>query len=93
MMNQLKYEVAATLESEGIKFNFNPPASPHFGGLWEAGVRSTKYHLKRVLGNNVLTYEEFNTILTQIEACLNSRPLCEMVTDPRDVNPLTPFFG
>jgi len=67
-----------------------PPASPHFGGLWEAGVKSTKNHLRRVIGNDVLTYEEMNTILIQIEACLNSRPLCPLNTDPNDLSVLTP---
>ncbi|CAG7823797.1 unnamed protein product, partial [Allacma fusca] len=63
---------------------------PHFGGLWEAGVKSTKHHLKRVVGNTVLTYEEFSTLLIQIEACLNSRPLCPLSTSPDDLSALTP---
>jgi len=35
---------------QGIKFHFVPPCSPHMGGLWEAGVKSMKYHLRRVVG-------------------------------------------
>ena len=68
----------------------NPPAAPHFGGIWEAAVKSTKYHIRRVLGDNTLTYEEFSTLLCQIEACLNSRPLTPLSDDPSDVQPLTP---
>jgi hypothetical protein len=78
------------LADKGIKWNFNPPAAPHQGGLWEAGVKSVKYHLKRVVGTTTLTLEEFQTFLCQIEACLNSRPLCTMSTDPTDFEVLTP---
>ncbi|XP_030747104.1 uncharacterized protein LOC115875730 [Sitophilus oryzae] len=73
-----------------INWSFIPPYSPHFGGLWEAGVKSVKHHLKRVLGNTQLTFEEFLTILCQIEGILNSRPLCPLTSDPNDFLPLTP---
>lgn len=55
------------------------------GGLWEAGVKSCKYHLKRVMGNALFTFEELTTALSQIESCLNSRPLSSMSTDPMDL--------
>lgn len=35
-------------------------------------------------------YEELDTVLTQIEGCLNSRPLCPITEDPDDMNFLTP---
>jgi len=78
------------LAEEQIEWKFNPPGAPHFGGLWEAGIKSIKFHLKRVLGSSHLTYEEMTTLLTQVEACLNSRPLTEMSTDPNDLQVLTP---
>lgn len=76
--------------TKGITWHFNPPSTPHFGGLWEAGVKSVKYHLRRVLGNAICTFEEYATILTQIEACLNSRPLCYMPNSADDMFVLTP---
>ncbi|XP_046397407.1 uncharacterized protein LOC124164220 [Ischnura elegans] len=83
-------DVTTHLASDGITWHFIPPRSPHFGGLWEAGVKMVKYHLRRVLGNAILNYEEPNTILTQIEACLNSCPLTPLSDNPNDLNPLTP---
>lgn len=70
-------------------WHFNSPASPHMGGLWEAGVKSTKYHLKRIIGNASLSYDEFETILLQVEACLNSRPLA-VIKDSPNMTVLTP---
>lgn len=82
--------VANKLASDGITWHINPPSAPHFGGLWEAGIKSVKFHLVRVIGAQVLTFEEFSTALCQIEAILNSRPLCPISDDPNDLEVLTP---
>jgi len=68
-------KLSTLLANNGTQWIFNPPSAPHFGGKWEATVKSVKYHLKRIVGNQLLTYEEMTTLLTQIEAVLNSRPL------------------
>jgi len=83
-------DMANLLANDGTKWLFNPPASPHFGGQWEAGVKSVKHHLRRVVGDTLLTYEEMNTLLTQIEAVLSSRPLTPLSNDPEDLEALTP---
>ena len=67
-----------------------PHRAPYFGGLWETAVKSAKKHLSRVLGETRLTYEEMYTVLTQVEGCLNSRPLSPLSNDPNDLTPLTP---
>lgn len=72
------------------KWHFIPPGSPHHGGLWEAAVKSAKYHLRRVVGTQQLTFEEMSTVLSQVEACLNSRPICSLSDDNTDKCPLTP---
>jgi hypothetical protein len=73
-----------------FQWHFIPPNSPHFGGLWEAGVKSLKYHWKRIVGKTLLTFEEFSTLITQVEACLNSRPLVPLSDEPNDPSYLTP---
>ncbi|XP_029172119.1 uncharacterized protein LOC114941330 [Nylanderia fulva] len=76
--------------SDNITWSFIPPHAPHFGGLWEAGVKSVKYHLRRILGNHTLTFEELTTVLCKVEACLNSRPLCPLTDSIDDFEFLTP---
>ena len=74
-----------------IEWKFIPAAAPHFGGIWESAVRSMKKHLRRIMGSLIFTYEELETILVQIEHCLNSRPLLPMTChDSEGISPLTP---
>lgn len=87
---QHQLKVKEFCSAKGIRWHFIPPRSPHFGGIWEAGVKSMKYHLKRVVGETRLTFEEMSTFLAQTEAILNSRPLCPMSDDPSDYSVLTP---
>ena len=74
----------------GFKFSFIPPRSPHFGGLWESAVKSAKQLLVKNMSQANLTYEEFQTILVEVEAILNSRPLAPTSDDPNDGEALTP---
>ncbi|GFX63436.1 integrase catalytic domain-containing protein [Trichonephila clavipes] len=76
--------------SEAIQWKFIPPRSPNFGGLWEAGVKSFKHHLYRTLVNSKITFEEFETIIIQIEGILNSRPLVPLSDNINEYEILTP---
>lgn len=83
-------ECTKYLSAPNISWHFNPPSAPHFGGLWEAGVKSVKTLLYRTLGLQRLKYEELLTLLCRIEVTLNSRPLGALSADPRDFEVLTP---
>ncbi|BES97685.1 Pao retrotransposon peptidase [Nesidiocoris tenuis] len=71
-------------------WHFIPPHAPHFGGLWEAAVKSTKRLLHVTLHGFIPDLEEFRCLVTQIEGVLNSRPICASATSSDHVDVLTP---
>ncbi|XP_034098027.1 uncharacterized protein LOC127566279 [Drosophila albomicans] len=74
----------------GMEWHFIPPRAPHFGGLWEAAVKSAKHLLVRQMANASLTESEVRAHLADVEAILNSRPLTPLSSDPNDGEALTP---
>jgi len=77
------------LASENIQWHFIPAASPHFGGLWEAGVKSFKHHLKRVIGNDTLSQLEFDSLMSD-RSFPQLPPFHIMINDPDSLDALTP---
>ena len=74
-----------------IEWHTIPPRSPHFGGLWESGVREMKRLMKKIISPHPLRFEEFESVLIEVEASLNSRPLVAMGTTESDTDlTLTP---
>lgn len=49
-----------------------------------------KFHLKRIILDAALIYEQLNTVLCQIEAVLNSRLILPLSEDSSDYCYLTP---
>jgi len=82
--------------ADDIDWKFIPPRSPHFGGLWEAAVKLAKHHFYRSVCRSVLHFDELRTLVCQICAVINSRPLLALSENPADLDVLTPahlLFG
>nr|CAI5822571.1 unnamed protein product [Callosobruchus analis] len=58
--------------------------------MWEAAVKRAKFHITRIIGKSVLSFEELTTLFSRVEATMNSRPLTPLSDDPSDLNALTP---
>ncbi len=86
----LQPELQTQLASQQIKFSFNPPNAPHFGGCWERGIRSLKIALQVTLGAQTVTEEVLRTVLIEIEGILNAKPLDYTSSDIADPDPVTP---
>ncbi|XP_071827004.1 uncharacterized protein [Apostichopus japonicus] len=85
-----KDDVEAFLHSKGCEWQFNPPTASHFGGAWERLIRSVRRILRGVLRQQTITDEVLTTVLAEVESILNSRPLTDFSSDPKDEEPLTP---
>ena len=91
VINKEENAIHSYLLDQRVNWDVIPVRAPHFGGLWKAAVKAAKYHLKRLVGNQRLKYDELETVIISVEACLNSRPLGAMTSHPIDgVCPLTP---
>ncbi len=86
----IRAELQESLAKHQINFLFNPPAAPHFGGVWEREIRSVKAALSTTIGAQSVPEEVLRTVLIEVEAILNSKPLGYVSADISDVDPITP---
>ncbi|XP_057380643.1 uncharacterized protein LOC130703040 [Daphnia carinata] len=85
-----KHEELQTLMAcQQIEWHFSPPG-PHFGGVWERIVQSCKRAMKTSIGNCLVTDQVLRTVIAEVAALLNARPLTHLSMDPEDPDPLTP---
>ena len=74
-------EAQGFLNSKKINWKFILQKSPSHGGFYERMVQSVKRNLKNTLKNAQLNYEELITVLTEVEAVINLRPLTYLYSD------------
>ena len=66
---------------QGTTWHFNPPGSLHFGGLWKVAVKSTKKHLRHIIGEQIVTFSESSTFLCCIEVNIAPQKEIEITKD------------
>jgi len=87
-LNQTR--ISEFLRQREICWKFNPPAASHMGGVWERMIRSVRKILSSIMKEQTLCDEVLMTLLCQVEATINSRPITAVSDDPNDLQPLTP---
>ena len=83
-------EVKRDLAKRGVSWRFIPKRAPWWGGFWERMVGLTKSALKKVLGRRHISLITLETVIVEIEATLNDRPITFVSSDQGDLEPLTP---
>ena len=83
-------EVKKELGKKGVTWRFIPKRAPWYGGFWERLIGLTKTAIKKVLGRRHISLSMLETIIVEIEAILNDRPLTFVSSEFGDPEPLTP---
>lgn len=80
----------AALVKKGTTWRFIPKRAPWYGGFWEWMIGMVKMSLKKTLGRAFITLTALQTIIVEVEATLNDRPLTYLSSTTEDPEPLTP---
>lgn len=81
------------LGEEGCSWVFNPPHSSHMGGVWERMIGISRRILDSMLkqtSSSRLTHEVLSTLMAEVTAIINARPLAPIPSDPDSPFLLTP---
>ena len=87
-----KDALAEKLQTENIEWSFNTPSASHHGGIWERLIRSVRSVLAGLMKDcgHVFDDEGLQTLICEVEAILNTRPITTVSSDPNDIEALTP---
>lgn len=84
-------DCAATFTNSATSWEFNPPSTPHMGGSWERMVRSVKTAMIAIADHPHHPSDEvLQTVATEAEAVVNSRPLTYVPLESAEQEALTP---
>ena len=77
---------------EWIDWKRNPPHSSHKGGVWERQIRTARSVLSSILTShaNRLNDESLRTLMAEVEAIVNSRPLAVESLGDEELAAITP---
>ena len=81
------------LSTQNCTWVFNPPHASHMGGVWERMIRIARRILDCMLlehKKSCLTNEVLVTLMAEVAAIMNTRPLIPVSSDPESPLILTP---
>ncbi|XP_062819808.1 uncharacterized protein LOC134294043 [Anolis carolinensis] len=77
--------------TEQIMWTFNVPHASHMGGVWERMIGISRKILNAMfLSHRSLTHDVLVTLMAEVTAIINNRPLVPLTSDPENLQPLTP---
>ena len=68
-------DIRPFLAEKRVRWSFQLPRAPWWGGFFERLIKCAKRCLKKMLGVVKVTYDELSTLIVEVEAILNSHPL------------------
>ena len=83
-------EIQELFADKRIVWKYIVERAAWWGGMWERLVRSVKTCLRKIMGRSYLKFEELQTMICEVEAVINSRPLSYLHTESSEPSPLTP---
>lgn len=86
-------DMTTYLDSNGCQWVFNPPHASHAGGVWERMIGIARNILNSMfadLRTRHLTHDVLSTLMAEIAAIINNRPLVPVSNDPSAPEILTP---
>ena len=83
-------ELLRFFSNEGITWKYTTALAPWQGGFYERLVGLTKQGLRKGIGRKLLSWDKLLTMMTEVEAIINTRPLTYVYGDFLSGFTLTP---